>query len=85
MNDQDTNSRPYTNGLQEWMGESKDAGRFLGVWHLLSLLFVALGALRYGLLVTIAGLVSLLISTHIHYWRDKLAPEMRYSRGEHGG
>jgi hypothetical protein len=78
----DTGSEPYVNGLQEWVGESEAAGRVLTGWHLVSLTVVATGLLRYGLLVGAAGVVSLLLSTHVHYWRDELAPEMRHSRGE---
>lgn len=84
MPEGDTTSEPYVNGLMEWFGESDAAGKFLIGWHSVSLLVVAVGLLEYGLIVAALGVLLLFVSTHIHYWRDELAPELRHPRSERG-
>lgn len=75
-------SRPYVNGLQEWIGESKLAGICLGLWEIGAAATVVAGLLRTDLLFIGGGAVWLLVSLFVHFWRDELAPEMRHPRGE---
>lgn len=81
---QTPDSQPYVNSLQEWIGESEKAGKLLVGWHIASALLVVVGGILMGwVLVGIAGGVSLFVSTHVHFWRNELAPEVRHPRREY--
>lgn len=45
---QTDDTEPYVNGLQEWVGESDNAGRLLVSWHLASALLVVVGGVLMG-------------------------------------
>lgn len=75
-------SRPYVNGLQEWVGESRRAVWLLGAWHAVSVIGVGMAIFRYQITLGVGAVLSLVVSTLIQFWRDKVAPEMRHKRGD---
>lgn len=71
--------KPYVNDYQKWVAESELAGVCLILWEAGAASTVVAGMLRTDLLLIAGGVVWLLVSLFIHFWRDELAPEMRTS------
>lgn len=81
----ETYPKPYTNDYQKWVAESRLAGICLQLWEIGAASVVVAGLLRTDLLLIGGGVVWLLVSLLIHFWRDELAPEMRTSTESDSG
>lgn len=77
--------RPYDNDFQHWVADSELAAKCLLLWEAGAVSVIVAGFLRTGVFMIVGGFVWLFVTLLVHFWRDELAPKMRYKEGEHDG